>query len=723
MRCNLQQAYRIEKSPSRLFRRRGDATGAGRAAAHATFACARFTRRAVVAAKHFVGRVAHSHSGYAFSRALRRVAHVVVIPLAFLLSRHCVQARGAVSAAVAAFILGIAVAPIPVRAVEVAAFDIKRLTLEELADIDVYSASRRLEPVQGTPSAIFVLTNEDIRRSRARSIPEALRLVPGVQVARVDANKWAVSIRGFNSRSANKLLVLIDGRSIYDPLFSGVFWESNDVMLEDVDRIEVIRGPGGALWGANAVNGIINIVTKHTRDTRGGLVAAGVGTEERGFGAGRYGWQLGDKQHARIYAKSFKRDTGFSPTGNAHDATRMSQAGFRWDGDANARDSARVSGDFYSGEAEQRDNVTTTRDVDNRGGNLLANWTRRLSEKENLSLKFYYDRIDFGLQTIPEKRDTYDLEFQHGLSPVASHLVVWGLGYRNTRDKIEINAPPVTIDPTSRSDDMFSAFLQDTIALMPERLHLTLGAKFENNDYSGNEWQPNLRLAWTPDAQQTWWASASRAVRVKSRLEADLVLGGNRLGDNEVTEQVYAYEIGHRQLLTKEFWLDIATFYNRYRHLLTIEQGSQFQNRMHGNTYGVELAGRWQAIPSWRLDASYTYLKMNLQVDDSSIAVTTPTTTERSNPHYLFALRSAFDIARDLQFDATLRGVDDLPALNVPAYTTLDLGLSWFVSPDLELSLVGQNLLDSHHPEQAVVANGVGTEVQRGYYAQLRWRF
>lgn len=600
--------------------------------------------------------------------------------------------------------------------------DIKHLTIAELMDIDVYSASRRAEPAKNTPSAIYVLTGEDIRRSRVTSVPEALRLVPGVEVARVDANKWAVSIRGFNGRTTNKLLVLIDGRSIYDPLFSGVLWEARDVMLEDVDRIEVIRGPGGTLWGANAVNGVINIITKHARDTQGGLVAAGAGTEGRGFGTARYGWQPNTNQFARIYAKSFKRGTGFSPTGNAHDETQMNQTGFRWDWDATAQDAVRVSGDFFDTDAGERNSATTTQDVNHRGANLLASWTRQLSATESMRAQVYYDRIELDNVQLGEKRDTYDFEFQRSTALTTRHLVIWGLGYRNTSDAIR-NGPLIAIDPSRRTDNTASGFVQDTISFVPDRVLLTLGTKVENNDYSGTEWQPNVRLAWTPDTQQTVWTAFSRAVRVPSRLEADLVFGGARLGDNVQAEHVSAYELGYRRLVTASFSYDVATFYNVYDNLATVEQGFQFSNQMHGHTSGVELAGRWQLTPSWRLDLAYTYLQMKLAVDASSIAVTQPQTIERSNPQHQLAVRSAQNIGRNLEFDATLRFVDDLPALNVPAYTTLDLGLSWFARHNLELSLVGQNLLDSHHPEQAVAANGTGTEVQRGVYTKLTWRF
>jgi iron complex outermembrane recepter protein len=621
-----------------------------------------------------------------------------------------------------------------VQAVDVAALDIKRLTLEELADVDVYSASRRLESLQGTPSAIFVLTSEDIRRSRVRNIPDALRLIPGVQVARIDGNKWGVSIRGFiglagsgSARLANKLLVLVDGLSIYDPFFAGTFWEAQDRMLSDIDRIEVIRGPGGALWGANAVNGVINIITKHARETEGGLVELGGGTEERAFGDARYGWKIGDNQHARVYAKSVKRDTGWSPSYNPHDALSMYRTGFRWDREDGARDSLRVSGDWFGADAGQRSSATVTDNVDHNGGNLVTQWQRKLSATENLRVQLYYDYYDYGARTLTEERNTYDFELQHSMRWLERHNVVWGVGYRHTRD--HIGTLTNAIDPSRRTDVTESAFFQDTIALVPEQLSFTLGTKFEHNDYTNNEWQPSARLAWTPNEREAWWAAVSRAVRIPSRLEADIVCRapsvtctpGTRLGEGMVTEKVHAYELGHRRLLTKDLWWDLAAFYNDYKELATIETGTLFKNRMHGHGKGAELAVRWQATPLWRLDAAYTYLKLKFAADAGSAAQ--PDTLVRSNPHHQFVLRSAWDITADILLDATLRHMDDLPALNVPAYTVLDLGLSWRTTPSLELSLVGQNLLDSHHPEQAVVANGAGTEVQRGYYALARWRF
>jgi iron complex outermembrane receptor protein len=613
--------------------------------------------------------------------------------------------------------------------IEVASFDIKRLSIEELMDIEVYSASRRLEPVRAAPSAIFVLTNDDIRRAHATSIPEALRLVPGVQVAQVDANKWAVGIRGFNGRTTNKLLVLVDGRTIYDPLFSGVLWEARDMMLEDVDRIEVVRGPGGTLWGSNAVNGVINIITRSARDTQGGLLGIGVGTERKSA-AVRYGWQMGGDHHARVYFKGIDGETGFSPTDQANDETEFGRAGFRWDWKISERDSLRISGDHFAGEAGERTNVGLTQDVDHSGGNLIARWYRQLSETDNVWAHVYYDHIELDNVQLGEKRDTYDFELQHSFAAGDRHSFVWGLGYRNTSDDIR-NGALIVLDPTQKTDETAHMYAQDTVALIPNELKLTLGVKLENNDYTGNEWQPNVSLLWMPNATKTWWATASSAVRVPSRLEADFVFGGDRLGDTLKSEEVDAFEIGFRHLVNSDFWYDIATFYNVYQGLVTTTQSPpppapptdfEFENRMDGRTYGIELAARWQATAWMRLDTAYTYLEMDLNTRGAG-TVTDPEAVEDSNPQHQLSLHSEFDIQRNVQIDMTLRFVDDLPALDVPGYTELDIGATWSVSPNVELSLVGKNLLDDHHPEQRVSPGTMGTEAERSVYAKTMWRF
>jgi iron complex outermembrane recepter protein len=617
--------------------------------------------------------------------------------------------------------------------------DLKKLSVEELMNVQVYSASRRLEPTQSIPSAIYVLTQEDIRRSRVTNVPDALRLVPGVQVGRVDANRWAVSIRGFNSREANKLLVLVDGRSVYDQLFSGMLWESQDLMLEDVDRIEVIRGPGGTLWGANAVNGVINIITRNAKDTQGALITALAGNEERYTAGLRYGWQTGENQYARVYLRSFERDTGHSDLSPPYDQSRAKRGGFRWDwGDAGS-DRVRVSGDIFRANTGLRDLVSVdpvepgpldTQEVVHRGTNLIARWLHPFSETNNVRLAFFFDRVGYESETFDQTRKVYDFEFQQTLEATARHQLVWGFGHRRIRDSTGVSAifaGLISIEPAKRNDTLNNVFIQDTIALVPERWSLTLGTKYEDTDYARSEWQPNARLAFTPDSDRTIWASASRAVRVPSRLEADLTFFGFiRPGDTLESERVNAYEFGLRQLFGADLSVDIATFYNRYQDLATSEASGQLRNSMEGHTYGFELATRWMPAPLWRLDFAYSHLRMNLELESGSAASPAlPRRYEGLAPRHQATLRSAIDLPHDLELDTTLRFVDDLSTLNYPSYVTLDFGLAWHPHSDVELALVGQNLLDSPHPEQAFVfsSSGIPSEVERGLYGKATWRF
>lgn len=372
--------------------------------------------------------------------------------------------------------------------------DLTEMSIEEVLQLEVTSAAKKPQKLANTAAAIFVLTADDIRRSGATSIPGALRMVPGLQVARIDANKWAITSRGFNGRFANKLLVLIDGRSVYTPSFSGVYWEVQDTLLADVDRIEVIRGPGAALWGANAVNGIISIITKHTRDTQGGLLTAGGGTEERGFGSLRYSTALNDSAFLRIYTKYFNRDGSVDPEGrDTSDAWEMMRLGMRLDWQITDDDDLTVQGDFYQGDAEQMLILPSfsppfteqrTTDIDWLGGNLLARWQHRFSDRANLSLQMYYDRTQRKERTLlRENRDTFDLDMQHQFLWGNRHDLIWGLGYRFTTDDFT-DSNVIELNPKSRSQHLFNAFVQDDIALVPDRLHLIFGSKFRDLSYS-----------------------------------------------------------------------------------------------------------------------------------------------------------------------------------------------------------------------------------------------
>ena len=651
--------------------------------------------------------------------------------------------------------------------------DLTLLSLQDLMRIKVTSVSKKEQKLSEAPAAIFVITEEDIRRSGATSIPEALRMAPGLQVGRIDANKWAITARGLNGRFANLLLVLIDGRSVYTPLFSGVYWDQQDLLLEDVERIEVIRGPGVALWGANAVNGIINIITRSAQETQGGLVTAGGGTEERGFGALRYGTQLTDRAYLRVYAKYLSRDGSIDPSGReTQDESQMLRGGFRFDWQASDRDTVMMQGSAFDGEADQSLTVpslnspfstTPSDDIDSFGVHALARWTRRLSSSE-MALQLYYDRTDRKEVLLREIRDTFDIDFQHRFGIGRSLELIWGLGYRFTHDDIG-NRFFVSFDPNSRDDHLVSAFVQSDLTLIDNQLHLMVGSKFEHNDYTGFEFQPTVRLLWTPHARHTIWGAVSRAVRTPSRADKDArfnlsVLPPNTPlnpgplpgliafeGDSDFTaEKVLAYELGYRFQPVDQLSIDIAAFYNVYNDLRnaallapSLETSpppahllipSVLNNTIHGESFGVELAVDWRARDWWRLQVAYTFLRVQLRFDENSSSFVN--TLEGTSPAHQVSIRSSIDLLQTLQLDLWMRYVDTLPRLNVTNlqvdsrvddYLTLDVRLGWQPIPRLELSLVGQNLLESRHLEYIPEAFPFPTEVERGVYGKVTWRY
>jgi iron complex outermembrane recepter protein len=624
-----------------------------------------------------------------------------------------------------------AIASVPQEADTVEPTELKSLSIEELMEIDVTSVSRRSEQVSQAAAAVTVITSEDIRRSGVTSLPEALRLANALHVARVDSRTWAISARGFNISTANKLLVLIDGRSVYTPLFSGVFWDVQDVLLEDVDRIEVIRGPGATLWGANAVNGVINIITKSARQTQGGLVNAGAGNEERGFGALQHGGTLGERTWYRAYGKHRSIDAlALASGGSAEDPLRMTQGGFRVDGERSDRDSFTLQGDLYQGESGEL--VRADTDVD--GGNLLGRWTRRFSETSSLDLQIYWDRTHRRVPTqFEEHRDTWDMELQHRL-PFGGgrHDLVWGLGYRVSADDVE-STPVLAWVPGERSLDLFTVFAQDEISLVPDRLRLTLGARLESHEIAGTEVQPTVRVAWTPNGseRQILWGAVSRAVRAPTRIDEDIrflsgpvvVLQGSSDFD---FEKVVAYELGYRIQPRASTSVDFVSFYNVYDDLRSQERPTSgapipvtLGNNLNAETWGGELRINFQAAPWWRLYSSYNYFQKDLSLDPGS---TDPTggLSEGNDPDSRFALRSYMDLPGRLELDAWLRYVDQLPQPRIPAYTELDLRLGWRATDRLELSLVGQNLLHDQHAEFWTV---VPKEVERSFYGKATWRF
>lgn len=645
--------------------------------------------------------------------------------------------------------------------------DLTELSLEELMNIEVTSVSKKTEKLSKAAAAIFVITQEDIRRAGATSIAEALRLAPGLEVARVDAHTWAISARGFNDVFANKLLVLLDGRSIYTPLFSGVFWDQQDTLLEDIERIEVIRGPGATLWGANAVNGVINIITKRARDTQGGLLTAGGGSEERGFGSVRYGGTLGADAHFRVYAKYVNRDGSGLPDGHAaNDAWQLGQGGFRLDWLPAQPHLLTLQGDLYGGNLAQTffvgallppfqqvmpDHLAT------RGGNLLGRWSHTLASASEMRLQVYYDRTIRDTAIFKEDRHNVDLDFQHRFPLGGRHDIVWGLGYRLSSDN-EGNTFTVSLTPASRTTHLVSAFAQDEIVLVADRLHVTLGSKFEHNTFTGFEIQPGARLLWTPSDRHTVWAAIARAVRTPSRAEDAVRINQQVLppgtlfpgapaavvsfaGDRGIdSEKLLAYELGYRVQPHEWLSLDLALFYNVYNNLRSIEPGTPFPetspfpphlvvpflaaNKLNGETYGAELVANWQLTEWWRLRALYSYLHINLSREKGS-RDTISQAAQGNSPQQQLALRSAMDLPWRLAFDLALRYVDRLPNLHVGSYTVLDVRLGWRPTQSLELAIVGHNLLEKHHPEfsPSTFINTQPTEVQHSVYGKMTWRF
>lgn len=637
--------------------------------------------------------------------------------------------------------------------VDTAAPDLAHLSLEELMSVEVTSVSKRPEKLSEAPAAISVITSDELRRSGATSIPEALRLVPGMEVARVDSHNWAVSARGFNDLFANKLLVLMDGRSVYTPLFSGVHWDVQDTILEDIERVEVIRGPGATLWGANAVNGVINIITKSAKDTQGLMLTGGGGTEEQGFAGVRYGGKLGENAYYRVYGKYFNRDDQVLPDGtDSNDRWNVERGGFRVDWDASTDDHFTFQSDLYSGRLNQTFFLPTPNppyaqtnrgNVDVNGGNVLGRWSRSFSERSDLNLQVYYDRTVRNGPVLNEDRDAIDIDLQHHFLLGERQDLVWGAGYRVSSDELD-STYTATFNPDQRTVQLFSLFVQDEITIVPDQLRVTLGSKLEHNDFTGFEYQPGGRISWTPTDRQTLWASISRAVRTPSQAEDDIqlrqvtatpgvqtLIQGSREFDSE---ELLAYEVGYRWRPLDRITLDVAAFYHDYGNLRSVEPGgivpgppvtvtATLANRINGETYGVEFAPSWQITDSWRVQAAYTFLQMQLHRDAGSLDTTTEA-NEGRNPHHQFSLRSFLNLPHDIEFDCTLRYVESLPDFQIPSYVVMDARIAWRPLKNLELAIVGQNFLDDRHPEfQSVLIPTERTEVQQSVYGKVTWRF
>lgn len=644
----------------------------------------------------------------------------------------------------------------------------------------VTSVSKKSENLNTVAAAVTVISADDIRRSGALTLPEALRLAPGVQVGRVDSAQYAVSVRGFNDTFAQKLLVLMDGRSVYTPLFSGTLWQAQDTMLEDLDRIEVIRGPGGTIWGANAVNGVINIVSKPARETQGFLLSGGGGSDDLGFGGFRYGGQLSTNTFFRLYGKYDRWDRShLVDDGTANDAWWKGQGGFRLDWDPSTSDRFTLQGDLYGMSMDQTspqvtlpsfgtppplDGYNSARDSrwDQGGGNVLGRWTHQFSEESDLNAQAYYDREQLKMALLKETRDTYDLDLRHRVGIGERNEVVWGGGYRVNHSHVS-DSSEVTFSHATRVDQIANFFGQDEIKLVPDRLRLTVGSKVEHNDYTGFEFEPGARLSWTPTSKQTVWAAVARAVRTPSLFENEAnvalaIVPPNALnplptlvsvsGNTEFkSETLVAYELGYRIQVHPQLTLDLATFLNDYDDLRStdtildlshlpdyVHSESFFSNTASGRTYGGELAATWQAAEWWRIYGQLTVLAESLRETRDHLA-NESRKPDFASPAYQASLRSSMDLGRHVEFDLWLRYADQfdsstatVPGIRsfdpqIPSYATLDLRLAWRPTQGLELALVGQSLAGSHREFNPTFISTQVTEVSPSVYGKLTWRF
>ncbi|HEX3968738.1 MAG TPA: TonB-dependent receptor [Edaphobacter sp.] len=633
------------------------------------------------------------------------------------------------------------------------------MSLEQLGDVEITTESKEPEQLWQTPAAIYVLTQEDIRRSGATTIPELLRLVPGVEVARIDSDHWAVGVRGFGGEFSKSLLVLIDGRSVYSPLFAGVYWQVQDTLLEDVDRIEVIRGPGGTIWGANAVNGVINIITRNARDTHGTLSSLGGGDIDQGTGGSRFGSKNGKGIDYRIYGKGFIRDHEFNPDGMHYDEWRMGQLGFRTDWVKNARDTFNVQGDMYKGRDGERVDasyysppsvslISTAHSTS--GGNIMAGWRHQIGGNSDFEARTYFDRTTRFSPQLDETRNTYDIDLLYHFMVKGRQDALLGAGARWSHDDLTQLLATLSFTPPQETDSIYSWFLQDQIKMIPNTLSLILGSKFEHNNRSGFEVQPNGRLLWTPTPHQTVWAAFTRAVRTPSRLDQDLQLTdfesatppyflrvvGSR---NFRSERLLGTEVGYRTLVASKLYLDLSVFRNEYNDLYGYGAGSIFlektptpahyilqvplANALKGDTSGGEIAPDWRPAEWLEVKGSYSYLHLYVH-DKAGFTDTSNTAADNgSSPHHQVVLEGRFNIPRGFEVDPTYRYVSSLPFQKVAAYNTADIRFGWRPSHNWDLSLVGQNLLQPHHPEfgSYVYTDPMSVGIERDIYAKITW--
>lgn len=658
-------------------------------------------------------------------------------------------------------------------AVEKELFD---MSIEELLDIEVTTVSKKSEKLINQPAAVYVITNEDIKRTGAKTIPDLLRTVPGVQVAQINSNLWAVSIRGFNDTLANKLLVLVDGRSVYSQFFSGVLWNKVDTLFEDIERIEVIRGPGGAIWGANAVNGVINIITKSAEDTQGAFVTSGAGNEERAFGDFRYGGKIHENIYYRFFGKFSVRDNydfapiegRVEPDGKANDNWETYRMGFRLDSDSSLENRFKFIANAYWVNYDARIDIprldtltieSTDRDNSNSGANILASYTHESSRGDTYKTQFYYDYAKIDIDNFVDvSTHILDFEFLNNIKRKGlffNHDLIWGVGARLVTDEID-ETFTISLDDNNSAKLLLSAFFQDQVEIVDEKFFLTLGSKFEHNEFTGFEVQPNIRMLFTPNSYNSFWASASRAVRTPSRVDEGIQLISDNIifadedsglpvlasingNENFDSENLYSFELGYRTNPRKWLSLDIATFYNFYYDIENFVMGEPavqsdpspfilipfvFENRFDAEAYGAEFAINLEPFSIWRLKFNYTFIKLDIETDDNPNAPP-PRFFEETVPENQFAIHSFVDLTHNLQFDTSFYWTEDISDFESRSedLVRLDIRIGYRPVKNLEINLVGQNLIDGKHLEFSDSILGRATNIERSIYGSLTWRF
>lgn len=608
--------------------------------------------------------------------------------------------------------------------------ELKSLSLEDLVGIQVTSVSKRPEPLAEAASAVQVITGEDIRRAGSTSLPEALRLAPNLQVAQVNASQWAISARGFNNVLANKLLVQIDGRSVYTPLYAGVFWDVQNILLEDVDRIEVVSGPGGSLWGANAVNGVINVITKDARETQGLFAQAGGGTELRRMGNLRWGGKAGDRLYYRLYGTGFELDDTKLQNGeDARDDWDAAQGGMRADWEVGGRTRVTIQGDYYDANPDPEGG----RPVDARGGNGLVRLEHAIADHSDVWVSAHYDRThrDFN-NGLTEDVTTLDMDSRHRFALGERQEIVYGAGFRWMREDLE-NLPLFGFFPAQRDLPLYSVFVQNAVSIADGRVKVTAGVKFEHNDYTGPEWQPNGRVAWTPHEGHLVWTAVSRAIRMPSRIDRDFLaaiapgvplIQGSKDFDSE---DVVAFEAGWRVQPNSSLTGSVSIFHNEYDHIRSAEPPPPpgafpitFANGVEGTTNGVEVALACALTDFWTVRTGYTYLHDDLRAKSTSRDLNNATAESNDPPHQAMA-HSSLNLPHGFELDATVRWIDALPHPHVSSYVGLGARLAWISASGLEISVQGQNLAEEDHIE-FTPSSPAPRRIERSGYAALTLR-